>query len=112
MASLFSFEPFLISSINKDDIFPPTRVAWEPLCSAHTWLQASEPDLRYVSLQPEGMPSLSGNTSVRLASTGGGEPKRKSVEEKNNMINASMNNSLNREQGKEANRDITKVLIY
>jgi len=98
--------PRVKSAYFQDDLFPPTLVAWEALCSAETWLKGDEPDLRFVSLQPEGMPSLSGNT-IKL---GSGEGKRKSVEEKNNINNINNLNSLTREETKEVNRDITKAM--
>jgi len=104
--------PRVKANFFQDDLFPPTRVLWEPVCTAETWFQGHDADLRWTSLQPEGMPSLSGN-SFKL------EKKRRSTEtDRENKLNnlnslssgdTNLNNiNLARDDVKNVHRDIAK----
>jgi len=93
--------PRVKSSYFQDDLFPPTRVLWEPVCSADTWLGKGEQELRWVSLQPEGMPSLSGN-SVKVVH----ENKQRLSREENTVNVANMS----KDQAKEIMHNISKAV--
>lgn len=47
----------------QDDLFPPTKVLWEPTISSKEWLSGSRSLPKRISLQPEGMKSLSSTRS-------------------------------------------------
>ena len=43
----------------QDDLFPPTRVLWQPALAGADWLAGLDRNARWVSLQPADMPALS-----------------------------------------------------
>ncbi|XP_076251127.1 coronin isoform X1 [Rhynchophorus ferrugineus] len=45
----------------QDDLFPPTRVTWRPVCSSEEWFDGKDRNPERISLKPEGMESLSDN---------------------------------------------------
>jgi len=47
----------------QDDLFPDTKVLWEPTLSAEEWMQGSQKQAPLVSLCPEGMLALSGSNN-------------------------------------------------
>jgi len=47
----------------QDDLFPDTKVLWEPTLSAEEWIQGSQKQAPLVSLCPEGMLALSGSNN-------------------------------------------------
>jgi len=47
----------------QDDLFPNTKVLWEPTLSAEEWIQGSQKQAPLVSLCPEGMLALSGSNN-------------------------------------------------
>ncbi|XP_053691044.1 coronin-7 isoform X2 [Sabethes cyaneus] len=51
--------PRIKSELFQDDLFPPTRVLWEPTLSSTEWFAGRDKPAPRVSLQPEGMDSLS-----------------------------------------------------
>ncbi|XP_058813548.1 coronin-7 isoform X2 [Topomyia yanbarensis] len=51
--------PRIKSELFQDDLFPPTRVLWEPSLSAADWFAGRDKPAPRISLQPEGMESLS-----------------------------------------------------
>ena len=56
----FGFKvPRVRTEFFQDDLFAPTRVTWEPLLTADEWLAGKKPEIRRVSLQPDGMTPLS-----------------------------------------------------
>ncbi|KAI6653217.1 Coronin-7 isoform X5 [Oopsacas minuta] len=57
---LFGFKvPRVRNEFFQDDLFPPTQPTWEPVLTAEEWLSGKKPELRTVSLQPDGMTPLS-----------------------------------------------------
>jgi coronin-7 len=53
--------PRVKTAFFQDDLFPETKVLWEPTMSAQEWFAGSVKQARLVSLCPEGMPTLSSN---------------------------------------------------
>ncbi|XP_058442943.1 coronin-7 isoform X3 [Malaya genurostris] len=51
--------PRIKSELFQDDLFPPTRVLWEPSLNASDWFAGKDKPAPRISLQPEGMESLS-----------------------------------------------------
>uniref|UniRef100_A0A8D8FMA0 Coronin n=1 Tax=Culex pipiens TaxID=7175 RepID=A0A8D8FMA0_CULPI len=51
--------PRIKSELFQDDLFPPTKVLWEPTLTASEWLSGSNKAAVRISLQPEGMDTLS-----------------------------------------------------
>ena len=51
--------PRVKTSHFQDDLFPPTRVLWQPALTGAEWLAGEDRSARWVSLQPEDMPALS-----------------------------------------------------
>lgn len=51
--------PRIKSELFQDDLFPPTKVLWEPTLTASEWLSGSNKAAARISLQPEGMDTLS-----------------------------------------------------
>ncbi|XP_065334722.1 coronin-7 isoform X1 [Cloeon dipterum] len=51
--------PRIKSELFQDDLFPPTRVTWEPTMEAKEWFEGGNKQPRRISLKPEGMDSLS-----------------------------------------------------
>ncbi|XP_039449450.1 coronin-7-like isoform X3 [Culex pipiens pallens] len=51
--------PRIKSELFQDDLFPPTKVLWEPTLTASEWLSGSNKPAARISLQPEGMDTLS-----------------------------------------------------
>ena len=43
----------------QDDLFPPSRVLWEPALGGADWLAGQDRSARWVSLQPADLPALS-----------------------------------------------------
>ena len=39
----------------QDDLYPDTRVTWEPALTAQQWLSGEDTRPRYISLRPAGM---------------------------------------------------------
>ena len=39
----------------QDDLYPDTRVTWEPSLTAQQWLSGEDTHPRYISLRPAGM---------------------------------------------------------
>ena len=44
----------------QDDLFPPTRVLWEPAVSGADWAAGEDGAAAWVSLRPRDMSSVSG----------------------------------------------------
>jgi len=53
----------------QDDLFPNTKVLWEPTLSAEEWIQGSQKQAPLVSLCPEGMLALSGSNNNNKATS-------------------------------------------
>ncbi|XP_059474037.1 coronin-7 [Neocloeon triangulifer] len=53
--------PRIKTELFQDDLFPPTRVTWEPAMEAGEWFSGVNKLPQLVSLKPEGMLSLSDN---------------------------------------------------
>ncbi|KAM7349682.1 coronin isoform 2-T5 [Cochliomyia hominivorax] len=51
--------PRIKSELFQDDLFPPTRVTWLPTMSAEEWFLSNDKKPKKISLQPEGMDTLS-----------------------------------------------------
>ncbi|XP_063703312.1 coronin-7 isoform X3 [Culicoides brevitarsis] len=51
--------PRIKSELFQDDLFPPTRVTWLPTLSSSDWFMGKDKRVPRISLQPEGMDSLS-----------------------------------------------------
>lgn len=51
--------PRIKSELFQDDLFPPTKVLWESTLSAAEWFTGRNKPAQRISLQPEGMDSLS-----------------------------------------------------
>ncbi|EAT38902.1 AAEL009249-PA [Aedes aegypti] len=51
--------PRIKSELFQDDLFPPTKVLWESTLSAAEWFTGRDKPAQRISLQPEGMDSLS-----------------------------------------------------
>ncbi|XP_065076426.1 coronin-7 isoform X1 [Ochlerotatus camptorhynchus] len=51
--------PRIKSELFQDDLFPPTKALWEPTLSAAEWSAGRDKPAVRISLQPEGMDSLS-----------------------------------------------------
>lgn len=51
--------PRIKSELFQDDLFPPTRVVWIPTMTAEEWFNINDKKPKKISLQPEGMESLS-----------------------------------------------------
>nr|XP_019559815.2 coronin-7-like isoform X4 [Aedes albopictus] len=51
--------PRIKSELFQDDLFPPTKVLWEPTLVAADWFAGRDKPAQRISLQPEGMDSLS-----------------------------------------------------
>lgn len=51
--------PRIKSELFQDDLFPPTKVLWEPTLTASEWFSGSNKAAPRISLQPEGMDTLS-----------------------------------------------------
>ena len=60
--------PRVKSAYFQDDIFPPTKVLWEPTLSAEEWLRGSLKQAPLLDLRPEDMRPLS-EANSRPAST-------------------------------------------
>ena len=88
--------PRVRTNFFQDDLFPPTRVLWEPAMGAVGWFGGAEKEARRISLRPEGMLNLSGtqvadnNGSSRPSSvrTATGEPKKDVKEQAADLENA------------------------
>lgn len=51
--------PRIKSELFQDDLFPPTRVTWLPTMTSAEWFAGKDKQVLRISLQPEGMESLS-----------------------------------------------------
>ncbi|XP_055597731.1 coronin-7 isoform X2 [Uranotaenia lowii] len=51
--------PRIKSELFQDDLFPPTRVLWEPTLTSSEWFGGKDKSATRISLQPEGMDTLS-----------------------------------------------------
>ncbi|XP_050498139.1 coronin-7 isoform X1 [Diabrotica virgifera virgifera] len=51
--------PRIKTDLFQDDLFPPTRVTWNPTMSSSEWFSGKEKPPQKISLQPEGMELLS-----------------------------------------------------
>ncbi|XP_073834070.1 coronin isoform X2 [Musca autumnalis] len=51
--------PRIKSELFQDDLFPPTRVTWLPTMTAEEWFLSNDKKPKKISLQPEGMDTLS-----------------------------------------------------
>ncbi|XP_046688777.1 LOW QUALITY PROTEIN: coronin-7-like, partial [Homalodisca vitripennis] len=51
--------PRIKSDLFQDDLFPPTKVTWEPTMTAAQWFSGANCQARRISLKPEGMDNLS-----------------------------------------------------
>jgi coronin-7 len=49
--------PRLKNELFQDDLFPPTRVLWQPSMGSLDWFAAKDKKAKKISLQPEGMES-------------------------------------------------------
>jgi coronin-7 len=56
--------PRVKSTYFQDDLFPPTRVLWEPTISAEKWLKGENGEQAWMSLKPADMRSLSGEAQT------------------------------------------------
>lgn len=45
----------LQSDLFQDDLFPPTKVTWEPTMSAAQWFSGANIQHKRISLKPDGM---------------------------------------------------------
>jgi len=54
--------PRVKSTYFQDDLFPPTRVLWEPTISGENWLNGENGEQSWISLKPSDMKSVSGET--------------------------------------------------
>ncbi|GAB0089346.1 Coronin [Sergentomyia squamirostris] len=63
--------PRLKSELFQDDLFPMTRVTWEPTLTAMEWFSGKDKAPARVSLQPEGMACLSSSKLPAKAETAG-----------------------------------------
>lgn len=53
---LFSNFFFLLQSeLFQDDLFPPTRITWEPTMTSDDWFSSNDKKAIKISLQPDGM---------------------------------------------------------
>ncbi|XP_049311007.1 coronin-7 isoform X4 [Bactrocera dorsalis] len=59
--------PRIKSELFQDDLFPPTRVTWQPTLSADEWFACNDRKATKLSLQPEGMEALSSIQQVAPA---------------------------------------------
>lgn len=48
---MFNFQ----SDLFQDDLFPPTKVTWEPTMTASQWFSGCNVQARHINLKPEGM---------------------------------------------------------
>lgn len=55
--------PRIKSELFQDDLFPPTRITWQPTVSASDWFAQKDKKVARISLQPEGMETLSSTIS-------------------------------------------------
>ncbi|XP_059078879.1 coronin-7-like isoform X1 [Tigriopus californicus] len=99
--------PRVKTAFFQDDLFPDTRVTWEPTISAEEWLQGSQKSCSRVSLKPDDMRNLSEGSGVTTTVTRTSAPQQN-----NNAIpNISMSGNLNsfsREMSKQKEQDIEK----
>ncbi|XP_060530155.1 coronin-7 isoform X2 [Cylas formicarius] len=51
--------PRIRTELFQDDLFPPTRVAWEPLYTGDEWFDGTEKPARRISLKPDDMDCMS-----------------------------------------------------
>ncbi|XP_013109515.2 coronin-7 isoform X1 [Stomoxys calcitrans] len=51
--------PRIKSELFQDDLFPHTRVTWEPTMTAEEWFLSNDKKPKKINLQPEGMDTLS-----------------------------------------------------
>ncbi|XP_055618573.1 coronin-7 isoform X3 [Toxorhynchites rutilus septentrionalis] len=68
--------PRIKSELFQDDLFPPTKVLWEPTLSAAEWFNGKDKPVARVSLQPEGMDTLSSiqpNVAAQTPAKKGGD---------------------------------------
>lgn len=97
--------PRVKSSYFQDDIFPPTRVMWEPAITAAAWFRGDQENIRYVSLQPPDMPSLSGSGPA------GGVTATKTSTTTAAVLGQKQNVScLSRDEAREVGRDLSKAV--
>ncbi|XP_064489724.1 coronin-7-like [Ornithodoros turicata] len=60
--------PRLRSQLFQDDLFPDTKVTWEPTMSSQEWFAGETPSVRTICLRPAGMDLLSDAPKPSLAS--------------------------------------------
>ena len=56
--------PRVRTAFFQDDLFPPTRILWEPTLPASEWYGGSVKEAERMDLMPQGMRPLSGNRPV------------------------------------------------
>jgi len=56
--------PRVKSTYFQDDLFPPTRILWEPTISGEKWLKGENGEQSWISLKPADMKSLSGEAQI------------------------------------------------
>jgi len=56
--------PRVKSTYFQDDLFPPTRILWEPTISGEKWLKGENGEQSWTSLKPADMKSLSGEAQI------------------------------------------------
>lgn len=56
--------PRVKSTYFQDDLFPPTRILWEPIISGEKWLKGENGEQSWISLKPADMKSLSGEAQI------------------------------------------------
>ncbi|KAL0269016.1 UNVERIFIED_CONTAM: hypothetical protein PYX00_010761 [Menopon gallinae] len=60
--------PRIKSELFQDDLFPPTKVTWEPTVTSSEWFAGANKQARRISLKPDNMESLSSVSSAEKPS--------------------------------------------
>uniref|UniRef100_A0A1B6F9M1 Coronin n=1 Tax=Cuerna arida TaxID=1464854 RepID=A0A1B6F9M1_9HEMI len=68
--------PRIKSDLFQDDLFPPTKVTWEPTMTAAEWFSGANCQARRISLKPEGMDNLSEAQGAASVSPSSKEPTK------------------------------------
>ncbi|XP_046673729.1 coronin-7-like [Homalodisca vitripennis] len=68
--------PRIKSDLFQDDLFPPTKVTWEPTMTAAQWFSGANCQARRISLKPEGMDNLSEAQGAASVSPSSKEPTK------------------------------------
>lgn len=74
--------PRIKSELFQDDLFPPTSVTWKPTLTSAEWFDGKDKRAQKLSLQPEGMESLSSTLPASVPST----PVQKKTENNSHNI--------------------------